>query len=79
MAILEKYGHHIWNFDVHWDEVLEAAMLSRSECKGLVSLAVDVVWHSHRALSTVLAGPTGGHDVDVFDEVHPPATCSNLK
>ncbi|KAF9540489.1 hypothetical protein EC957_004062 [Mortierella hygrophila] len=73
-------------FDVHWDVILEAAALSSSGCKGLVSLDVDAVWHNHRTLSTVLAGPTGSHDVDVFvegfdvfDEVHPPVTWSTRK
>ncbi|KAG9062377.1 hypothetical protein KI688_005292 [Linnemannia hyalina] len=85
MAILEKYGHHIRHFDVHWDVVLEAAALSSSGCKGLVSLAVDAVWHNHRTLVTVLTGPTGSHGVDVvmgfdvFDEVHPPVTWSTRK
>lgn len=85
MAILAKYGHHIRHLDVHWNVVLEAAVLSGSGCKCLISLAVDTVWHNHRTSSTVLAGPKGGPNLevaegfDVFDEVHPPVTWSTVK
>lgn len=66
--ILKTYACHIRHFDVHWDVVLEAAVLSGCGCKGLVSLDGDAVWHSYRTLLTVLTGPVGGADVDVVVE-----------
>ncbi|KAK5799471.1 hypothetical protein F5H01DRAFT_400173 [Linnemannia elongata] len=39
MAILAKYGHHIRHLDVHWDVVLEAAVLSDRLNSGPITLA----------------------------------------